>query len=209
MVVICSLGAWASTDAVVNGGFETGLLDPWTIDSCGANCSTWTVESTVVHGGTYAAETTGSHEIMQTLPEYDGIHPGVFTGLIDSTSLWFKTSANIVAIELLYSGITVSSPTCTSPGVLCIDVNDGDWHDYGSYLMSDFQTGAGSGQFLTGILIGTGGSSSHASYLDDVSIMADTSFNPQPTPEPMSLLLIGSGAMALAALRLNPILRRK
>lgn len=209
VLAVGSLAAWASTQAVVNGGFESGSLTPWTTDSCGTNCNTWSVESTNVHGGGFAAQTIGSHEIMEVLPQYDGVHQGIFTGLITDASLWFKTSASLFAVELFYytpPGVTPTPPDgiCGDTGVLCFDVNSSQqnqWIDYGPQLLNELQSQSGSGKFLSEILIGSGGSNTDVSYLDDVSITAKTSFNPPAMPEPSSLALIGSGLLALAGRR--------
>ncbi len=201
VAVVCLLAssAWSANEKVTNGGFETGSLGPEWQTQCFTPCTVDVVGGGVSdpshpsHSGTYSLQAVGEAAITQILPPYTGINPGVFDGLItNDVHLWFSTPADLFAVELLYSGVT-PVPCDASTGFLCIDVTSHGWTDYGQELIANIQT-AGSGRFLTGIVIGT--PSGATSYVDDVSIFANPTFNPQ-VPEPTSMLLLGSGLVAL------------
>jgi len=197
-----SLTAWATSERVLNGGFETGSLGPWTTDQCATDCTAgWSVVQGAGHTGNYGAEVTGANDIMQVLPPYNGVNPGVFSLLVTSASLWYKTSAPFFEIQLTYSA-PPGGPAY--PPDVIFELGDGNWHDYGSDIYNELQNpaGAGYGKFLQGIEIDSFGFNSGTqpvSYLDDVSIMANPSFNIPQVPEPTGFALLGAGLIALCS----------
>lgn len=205
MILVGSVGAWATNERVLNGGFESGSLSPWSTDKCDTDCTAgWSVVQGVGHTGNYGAEVTGANDIMQFLPPYNGVNPGVFSLLVTSASLWFKTAAPVFDIELIYSP-PPGGPAYAPDEILEFPI-DGDWHDYGSDIYNELQspTSPGYGKFLKEIEIGSfgyNGGTQPVSYLDDVSIMANPSFNIPATPEPTSMLLLGSGLLSLLGRR--------
>src|SRR5581483_2107912 len=90
------------------------------------------------------------------------------------------------------------------PPDVIFELGDGSWHDYGSDIYNELQNpaGAGYGKFLQGIEIDSFGFNSGTqpvSYLDDVSIMANPSFNIPQVPEPTGFALLGAGLIALCS----------
>lgn len=197
-----SLAAWATSERVLNGGFESGSLSPWTTDKCDMHCTSgWSVVQGAGVNGSYGAEVTGANDIMQFLPPYNGVNPGVFSLLVRSATLEFKTSAPIFEIDLIYSP-PPGGPAYQPDQILEFPA-DGLWHDYGADIYKELTdpTKAGYGKFLQQIQIISFGSNSTTqpvSYLDNVSIMADPNFNIPAAPEPTSMLLLGSGLVAFA-----------
>ena len=64
-VLFCAAPALA-TNVLVNPGFESGLLTPWTNSSDLCLGCTWSVDSTDAHSGAYSAVVDGNRLILQS-----------------------------------------------------------------------------------------------------------------------------------------------
>jgi hypothetical protein len=82
----------ALVESLVNPGFETGTLPPWTTDN-------WSVVTTTPHSGTYAAYDVGNFWIRQDFAPIN-------TGQVLSFSFWAKqpeAGQQIQAYDFFYS----------------------------------------------------------------------------------------------------------
>lgn len=191
LFVVGSSTVWADSGLIQNGSFESGAISPWAVGSdycptfAGTPCNPWHATSTDSHSGTFSLEDQGATEVVQSVTPTFGI-------LITQASFWFKQDPTMgFAAELFYSDGT-SDAFFFAPA-------DGNWNQYD--LMSDLELG----KKLAGIgfagYSGFGDGSNGPSWLDDVTITAKATLNPTPTPEPTTMLLLGTGLISLAAPR--------
>jgi len=194
LLAVSCLCSWAgTTNLVQNGGFESGPNggtppSNWTVvqDGCFSACTPWTITSSDSHTGSYSAYDDGGFELRQSLP-------ATSTALITDAYFWFKEKPNAPF------GFILSYQDGSSNIVMPTPASDGNWHEY------DFLSDLLGGKTLVGIDFATGASVDTTpdmpSYIDDVTILAKSTLNPQPTPEPGTMLLLGAGLMGLGALK--------
>lgn len=78
-------------ELLLNPGFESGSLPPWTTDA------NWTVVGTNPHSGSFCATDDGNHWIRQDFP-------GINTANVLSVSFWARQPiAQIQAFDFIYS----------------------------------------------------------------------------------------------------------
>lgn len=166
-------------ELLVNGGFESGLA-PWynaRTEFCFGTCIPWDVTTSVVHSGTFSATDVGNIEMRQDFTPTAG-------SAITSISLWINNSAGVDAVDFFYTdGSDEEFSVFTTAGV---------WN------LVDLTGDVDTSKILSGFSV-WGCSPDCVTYVDDASIIGGAS-----TPEPGSLIMLGSGVLAAAG-----ILRRK
>jgi len=170
------LGTIAAADELVtNGGFENGDFSGWTIGGYDAG-SGITNDPTLVHGGSYAAwfRTTNDSEqvhLFQTLPTITGTYDLVFwLKWVDYPPDEFNAYWNGTLVA--HVGLAQSFP----------------------YLRVEVPNLEASGPAALELTFSSNLNNDYWStwYLDDVSVTGPS------VPEPGSLVLLGSGVVALA-----------
>jgi PEP-CTERM motif len=181
-VAACLLGAtqlFAGTNILANPGFESGNLSPWFNgrNFCVSPCLPWTVLPGNPHSGTYAAMDIGNIEIRQNFTP-------VPVSSITDVSFWAEHPDGGVlpmAIDLFY--------TNGLDNEIAVSTTDAN------YEFFDITSSLTPGLTLDGIsFFGFSGGpqgSKDITWLDDVSIIA----NVGTTPEPSSLIMLGSGLL--------------
>ena len=169
-------GSAFAGELIVNGGFESGALNPWfnARNFCGGPCSPWDTTTSVVHSGNFSATDIGNIEIRQNFTPTAGSD-------ITDVSLWINNSAGVDAVDFFY--------TDNSDEEFVIFSNPGVWNFVD--ILADVNTS----KTLSGISF-WGCDTGCVTYLDDVSITTGTT-----TPEPSSLLMIASGLLAAGTTR--------
>jgi hypothetical protein len=167
-------------ELLANPGFESGALNPWftaRAQFCFSTCIPWAVTNTVVHSGSFSATDVGNIEMQQNFTPTAG-------SAISSVSLWINNSAGVDAADFFYTdGSDQEFVFFSTPGI---------WN------LVDLTSDVDTTKILSGFSV-WGCSPDCVTYVDDASIMAATT-----TPEPGSLIMLGSGILAAAG-----ALRRK
>jgi hypothetical protein len=86
IVAVCAAeGRAASSQVILNGGFESGVLAPWfpARANPGGTPDPWSVTSSSPHTGTYAATSVGNLELRQNFA-------AIPTGEIQEVSFWLR-----------------------------------------------------------------------------------------------------------------------
>jgi hypothetical protein len=163
-------------EILVNGDFESGSISPWINDTRYGTGTGWSITSSGCYAGSYCATDTGNVGLKQTFA-------GVATSSITDVSFYQTTYADDIAVvDFFYQGgvddEVVVSGTATG---------DGSWvfHDATSYLLPNAT--------LVGFEV-WGNTTSTPSYVDDLSIVA----NSMAVPEPGSMMLVSAGLIVMA-----------
>ena len=160
-------------NVLVNPGFESGALPPWnnTFDFC-SGC-TWAVTSADANSGTYSAFVSGNRALQQDFT------PIPFANILD-VSLWLKMpDTGVAAVFFLYSDTTYAQ-NIVSVG------NTWTFFDMTSFLDPTKSLAS------FGVFGCSGCAGSSQTFADDFVVNA--------TPEPGSLVLMGSGLLGLAGM---------
>jgi hypothetical protein len=163
-IVIYSITGSASAQALVNPGFETGVLTPWFQDRVFSSGEDWNVTTNSPHSGQYAATNTGNKEIRQNFAP-------VPTNTIQEISFWARhetLSVSDLFVDLFYSDNTDSGFLVFTQSTIYEQFN------VTSYLAPNKQ--------LSGFSIF--GNSGGRTFFDDVTIRV------VPEPASMTLLLV-------------------
>jgi hypothetical protein len=166
-----------AANILVNSGFETGVLAPWTngTDFCGG--CTWAVTGADSHSGSFSAEVSGNRLIVQSFA-------AVAVSSIIEASLWLRMpETGIAFVEFSYSDASTNGDT----------MNVGD-----AWTKFDLVSLLSPGKDLVGFGVygcsGCAGAS--VTRADDFLIDVGTSI-----PEPTTGLLFVAGSVALALFR--------
>jgi len=180
VLVTLLVGSAFAGELLVNGGFESGVLSPWynARDFCGFTCVPWNVSNANPHSGSFSAMDVGNIELRQDFTPTPG-------SMITSVSFWVNSSAGVDAVDFFY--------TDNSDEEFVVFSTPGVWN------LADVTADVDTGKTLSGFSI-WGADPGFTTFVDDASIMA----NMATTPEPGTLVMLGSGALALAG-----ALRRK
>jgi hypothetical protein len=173
------LGSAFADELIVNGGFESGVLSPWFNgrDFCGGNCVPWNVNNTNPHTGMFSAMDVGNIELRQNFNPTPA-------SMITNVSFWVNNSAGVDAVDFFY--------TDNSDEEFVVFTTPGIWN------LADVTSDLDLGKTLSGFSI-WGCDPACTTFVDDVSITTNVA-----TPEPGTLVMLGSGVLAFAG-----ALRRK
>jgi PEP-CTERM motif len=161
-------------ELIVNGGFESGDLSPWfnAKNFCAGTCVNWVVTNTNPHSGTFSAVDTGNIELRQNFTPTPGSQ-------ITNASFWIDSQSGLNAFDLFYTDGTDAEFVVTPTANVWTFEDVTSFVDPSKILMG-FSVYGASPDFVT--------------YLDDVSITSSGG----SVPEPASLLMLGSGLLAVA-----------
>lgn len=168
------LGANAvAANVLVNPGFESGALPPWfnSYDFCGG--CTWSVTSADAHSGIYSATVVGNRALEQDFAAIPDTS-------IKETSLWLKMpDTGIAAIFFLYSDTSYAQDV----------VSVGDvWTKFDVTSFLD----PSKSLIAFGVFGCNGCAGSSQTFADDFVV--------NPTPEPGSMILLGTGILGVAGI---------
>ncbi len=167
-------------NVLVNPGFETGALPPWanTYDFC-SGC-TWAVTSTDAHSGLYSAFVDGNRALQQDFT-------AIPATMITEASLWLKMpDTGVAAVFFLYSDTTYFQNIFT--------VGD----TWAMYDMTPFLDPTRS-LVSFGVFGCSGCAGSSQTFADDFVVNA--------TPEPGTMILLGTGLVGAAGMARRRFLR--
>jgi len=138
-------------ELLLNPGFETGTLPPWTQAG-----SDWSVVTTTPHAGAFCAKDSGNHYIRQDFTPTPG-------ATITSLTLWERQpSSQISAIDLIYDDATFSESLV---------------HVSASWTQYDATPWVNHSKNLSAIRIwGYAGAGDWTTYLDDISVQTTGAF---------------------------------
>jgi PEP-CTERM motif len=160
-------------NVLVNSGFETGTLPPWfnSFDFCGG--CTWAVTSTDAHTGLYSAFVIGNRALEQDfLPIADAS--------ITEASLWLKMpDTGVAAVFFLYSDTSYAQNIVTVG-------NTWTFFDMTSFLDPTKSL------VSFGVYGCNGCAGLSQTFADD--------FEVSTTPEPGTMVLLGTGLMSAAGI---------
>jgi PEP-CTERM motif len=159
-----------AANVLVNPGFETGLLAPWTNsnDFCGG--CLWSVDDADAHSGTFSAFVSGNRLILQTFAP-------VPVASITAASFWARhpNSADGAAIAIFFQYSDATT-------VEVIEATDGS-----AWTFFDFLAELDPAKILTGF--GVYGNSGAFARFDDALLNVGLR-----VPEPSTWLLMMAGA---------------
>jgi hypothetical protein len=173
VMVTLMVGSAFAGELLINGDFESGELPPWSNarDFCGSICVPWDTTTTVVHSGMFSATDTGNIELRQDFAPTLGSD-------ITGVSLWVNNSVGVNAVDFFYTDSSIEE------FVFFTTADTWNFVD----LLSDVNTS----KTLSGISF-WGCDPDCVTYLDDISVTTGAT-----TAEPSSLLMLGSGVLAVA-----------
>lgn len=168
-LIVCCASAAMAGEIIVNGGFETGTLDPWynARDFCGQTCQPWAATSSNSHSGSFSAMDIGNIELRQDFSPVPG-------SSITSATFWVNNSAGVDAVDFFY--------TDNSDEEFVVFSNANTWN------FEDVTADINQSKTLMGFSIWSCDPSC-VTYVDDVSIQSSV-------PEPGTLAMLGTGALA-------------
>lgn len=170
LAMLCASAAMAD-ELIVNGGFETGALDPWynARDFCGGTCQPWAATNSNSHSGSFSAMDIGNIEMRQDFTPVAG-------SSITSASFWVNNSAGVDAVDFFY--------TDSSDEEFVVFSTANTWN------FEDVTADVNQSKTLMGFSIWSCDPNC-VTYVDDVSIMSSV-------PEPGTLAMLGTGVLAAA-----------
>lgn len=167
------LSSPAAANVLINGGFESGVFNPWTTGS------TPSITSAQAHTGTYSVASFSSDLISQSFAS-------IATSDISEVSFWAKRSGGVFdLVQFLYSDSSSDNVVVNSLG------KGDDWTQF------DVTSSLAAGKNLVGFQIY--GTSPGPAYLDDFVINASTGGAPEPSV--WAMLLAGFGAVGVGLRR--------
>jgi hypothetical protein len=164
-----------ASDVLTNGGFETGALTPWTVNS-----GTPAVTSAEQHTGINSVAEFGGDEVKQTFS-------AIATSDITEVSFWaLREGGPFDAYAFFYSDSTTGNFVLDATGA-------SGWNQY------NVTSNLAAGKSLIGF--GIFGTSPGPTYLDDFLINTGAAV---PEPSTWAMMLLGFGAIGLAMRRSRP-----
>jgi hypothetical protein len=173
------VGSAFADELIVNGGFESGVLDPWfnARNFCSNNCQPWAVTNANPHSGSFSAMDVGNIELRQDITPTLGSQ-------ITSATFWVNNSVGVDAVDFFYDD--------NSDEEFVVFTNPGTWN------LADVTADINPSKTLVAFSI-FGCDPACTTFVDDVSITTGAG-----VPEPGTLVMLGSGVLAAAG-----ALRRK
>ena len=173
-------GARAATNILLNSGFETGSLSPWTATFAP------TVTSAYAHSGTYSVREFSQDAVKQTFAP-------VATSAITEISFWVDRPVGDVLINGFY--LTYSDGTAVY-NYAELPNYTGGWHKF------DITADLAANKNLTGFLLyGTSLlPGSDPAYIDDITISAN-GISAAPELSSWGMMLVGFAGLGVLGLR--------
>lgn len=177
ILVVCAASVQAAVNVLINGGFETGVLDPWFEDRSSGTVRSWNVSGISPHQGSRSAFALGRLELRQDFPAIPAVE------IAEASFYGARSSGSGPAIDILAEWF-YSDGSSSGPASFPVTVSSAGSNKV--WQLFDMLPHLDRSRIVAGIsFTGITGTTTH---LDDVRVMA--------VPEPSAILVAAIGILA-------------